>query len=87
MSRLDVTLPEDLDRRLREFLDSRGENLEAFVARALDEQIARDSEVDFLEEQTEKIRRGLADIEAGRFYTSDEAKRILRERLGLPEKS
>jgi putative addiction module CopG family antidote len=76
---MNITLSRELEQRAREAIKSgRYGSIDELIEVALRQTL--DDEVDGigLDELRAKIDRGLADAEAGRLFTPDEAKAILR---------
>jgi predicted transcriptional regulator len=68
-----IPVPDDLDSRVRSYLDKHGSELVDFVSRAVSEQLAYEDDIAFQAEITNRIKCGMADVDAGRVRDASEA--------------
>jgi hypothetical protein len=62
----EVTIPDELARRVQSHLKAHGEDLASFTARAFNELLSIDEDPLLQAELLDKTRRGIADMNAGR---------------------
>ena len=76
MAELKTDIPDELDRRLKSYLDAHnGEDLASLTARALDGALSFDEDPLLQAELIRKTRQGFADVDAGRVADSLQATR------------
>ncbi len=78
---------DELDARLRSFLEKRGGDVTAFVEQVIGKQLDYEGDPDFHQDVEERIRRGMEDVEAGRVVNAKDAMREIADEYGfrLPE--
>ena len=83
MAEVTTHIPDDLDARVRSHLNSRGEDLATFTARAFDEQLAFDSDPVLQAELLRQTRAAKAEIDAGHGTDARQAMREIAAEKGL----
>ena len=83
MAEWTVPIPDELDARVRAHVQRRGDDLAAFVSRALRDQLDYEDNAEFQAQATARIKRGMADFEAGRTRPAKQALQQIADELGL----
>lgn len=83
MAQVTADIPDDLEKRVRSHLETRGEDLASFTARAFDELLAIDEDPLLSAELIRKTRQGLNDVDAGRVTDARQAMREIASELGI----
>lgn len=83
MAEWNIPIPDELDARVRSHLDKQGSALEDFVSRAITVQLDYENDTVLQNEITARIKRGMADVEAGRVRDASAAMREIADQHGL----
>jgi len=75
MAQVTTNIPDDLDQRVRSHLETNGEDLASFTARAFDELLSIDEDPLLHAELVRKTRKGLDDVDADRVLDARQAMR------------
>jgi hypothetical protein len=78
-----LTIPDELPQRVQSHLNAKGEDLATFAARAFDDALSLDDDPLFQAELTEKTRRGIEDMKAGRVVDGLTAMREIAAEKGI----
>lgn len=76
-----LTISDELDRRVRAQVGDDDAEVARYVESLIEGRLAAEEDPAWQAEVLEKIKQGMADVEAGRTYTSEEAREYLRERM------
>jgi hypothetical protein len=83
MAEVTTHIPDDLDARVRSHLNSRGEDLASFTARAFDEALALDNDPILQAELLRATRTAKAEIDAGHGVDARQAMREIAAEKGV----
>lgn len=83
MPELNVQLPDDLDARLRSHLAAQGEDVAQFVTRAVQEQLACESDAAHQAQVSASIQRSAAEFDAGQGLDARQAMRQIADEFGI----
>jgi predicted transcriptional regulator len=78
-----VAVPDELDARVRSHVERLGDNLSEFVSRAVREQLEYEVNEARQSQMTEKIKRGMAEIDAGQGVDARQAMREIADEFGI----
>ena len=74
---------DELDARLRTYLDEEGGDVTSFVEQAVADQLRYESDPEYRAQTLDKIRRGMAEIDAGNGVRDKDALRRIARNHGL----